>query len=396
MERIAEEIGAIRNTATQQQIGDKVKEMAVIFHEAAKAVFGVKVIPGEGRLKAHSQKVTRAADKKDRWVDKVNRLKKAGAPYAVQKQAEDKRRKARTAFKKALWEDGQVVGSKTMENLKKEKSKGGRAKLMAMVTNRFTKAACKRRGADGMRHAVFEYGGERMERYGEEVGQVSSRYTFKVSEYNPEAEEFCKHFLQVGKAGAELATGKLLQVGADREDNDPPTAKELDAALKDAGSKVYKATGTDRVTNWMLAWGGATTRVALLGVYHACWVSDEVPEDWDEAMIRYLHKAGPREQVNNYRPISLIQIMGKVYTRCFMPRLVNKIGKEMDVAQGCGAKGQGSSEHLWGLVSLLEDALEAQQQDEEDQGVYAYFADMTKAYDLVWRDGLYLALYLQG
>ena len=110
MEKIAEAIGAIRKTATQQQIAHRVKEMAEIFHDAAKAVFGVKVIPGEGRLKAHSQKVTRAAEKKDRWVCKVNKLKKAGAPYALQKQAEDKRREARRAFKKALWEGSGTGG----------------------------------------------------------------------------------------------------------------------------------------------------------------------------------------------------------------------------------------------------------------------------------------------
>ena len=60
------------------------------------------------------------------------------------------------------------------------------------------------------------------------------------------------------------------------------------------------------------------------------------------------------------------------------------VGRE----QGCGRKQQGSLEHLWALTELIEDCMEGRD-GHAHAGVYALFAEVSKAYDQVWRSGLY-------
>ena len=47
-------------------------------------------------------------------------------------------------------------------------------------------------------------------------------------------------------------------------------------------------------------------------------------------------------------------------------------------------------EHLWALLSLV------RENTDTGKHVHAFFADVHKAYDQVWREGLYYALYTMG
>ena len=88
-------------------------------------------------------------------------------------------------------------------------------------------------------------------------------------------------------------------------------------------------------------------------------------------------------------------VIGKVFTKAWLPRLAGKLVPNLPLEQGCGRKGQGSSEHLWAFMAMMEDVIDGR----DVQGTreaFAMFADLHKCYDQVWRDGLYLALYAQG
>ena len=84
-----------------------------------------------------------------------------------------------------------------------------------------------------------------------------------------------------------------------------------------------------------------------------------------------------------------------MFTKCWLPRLVRLATPAIGKEQGCGRKKQGSLEHLWALTEVLEDCMEGRD-GHASKGVYALFADVSKAYDQVWRDGLFLILYAQG
>ena len=180
--------------------------------------------------------------------------------------------------------------------------------------------------------------------------------------------------------------------------SDPITSAEVTLALKDLATRMHKSPGLDGVYAWMVVLGGQAVHDALLALYQKVWCSGKLPESWNEARISYLHKKGSKTEVSNYRPISLISVLAKTFTRTWVGRLQEIAADHLVKEQGCGQKGQGAPEHLWAFMDLMEEGVSGGTVGGggETPGTYALFADVAKAYDQVWRDGLYLTLYSMG
>ena len=227
------------------------------------------------------------------------------------------------------------------------------------------------------------------------VGEMASKFFHKVSEYNENCDEFDADFARRVSAGVRRIKRSHMEYGTTRDQRYPPTLEEVVVALKDAGRKLHKAAGEDGVCNWMLVWGGDTVAKGLHKLFEKVWTTKHLPKPWREGTVKFLHKTGSPQEISNYRPICLISVIGKVFTRSWLPRLTRTLVPNLPIEQGCGRKGQGSAEHLWAFVAMGEDVLH--KKDVENTGeMYAMFADLHKCYDQVWRDGLYLSLYLQG
>jgi len=141
----------------------------------------------------------------------------------------------------------------------------------------------------------------------------------------------------------------------------------------------------------MLVWGGEGVFNVLYELLAAAWRSQGLPEQWGLAQIIYLHKnKGDRQEVSNYRPISLTSAVGKLHTKVLLHRIQPHIETLLSKNQGCARSGQGATEHLWATLAVIREHVQ------EQSPVYGFFADVAKAYDQVWREGLYLALYGAG
>ena len=224
------------------------------------------------------------------------------------------------------------------------------------------------------------------------VGRLVSEYTESVSSKACEAGEFDEVFRQNVEDGL-AALQQAPQFQASPLCNTPPSANELHAVLKVASKRLHKSPGKDGVTNWMICWGGPD----VVHLYNRVWDEGSLPTQWNEAEISYLYKGGTKSksEITSYRPISLIPIIAKLFTRCWLPRLLSLTTDAIGKEQGCGRKGQGHLEHLWALMELIEDSCEGRDGQVQKE-VYALFADVSKAYDQVWRSGLYSLLYVYG
>ena len=49
----------------------------------------------------------------------------------------------------------------------------------------------------------------------------------------------------------------------------------------------------------------------LSAIYQRSWLSGEVPEDWRLADVTPIYKKGHKEDLGNYRPVSLTSVPGK-------------------------------------------------------------------------------------
>ena len=114
-----------------------------------------------------------------------------------------------------------------------------------------------------------------------------------------------------------------------------------------------------------------------------CWEEKEVPQSMRDSKISTLFKnKGDRGDCDNYRGISLLSIVGKVFARVILKRLQILADRVLPESQ-CGFRSKRSTIDMISVVRLLQEKCR-----EQSQPLFAAFVDLTKAFDLVSRTGL--------
>ena len=110
-------------------------------------------------------------------------------------------------------------------------------------------------------------------------------------------------------------------------------------------------------------------------------------QDMRDAKILTLYKnKGERSDCNNYRGISLLSIIGKVYAWVLLVHL-QKLAEHIYPESQCGFQAERSMVDMVFSLHQLQDKCR-----EQWMPLYIAFIDLTKAFDLVSRDGLFKAL----
>jgi len=110
----------------------------------------------------------------------------------------------------------------------------------------------------------------------------------------------------------------------------------------------------------------------------------------DANIITLYKNKGDRKDCNNYRGISLLSIVGKLFARIVLQRLQVLADRIYPESQ-CGFRSQRSTVDMIFSVRQLQEKCR-----EQNQPLYLAFIDLTKAFDLVSRDGLFRMLDLIG
>ena len=100
----------------------------------------------------------------------------------------------------------------------------------------------------------------------------------------------------------------------------PPTEEELNKAIDSLARG--KAPGGDGILAEVLQCAKSTLLHHLYELLCQCWEEGYVPQDMRDANIITLYKnKGDRSDCNNYRGISLLSVLGKVFARVVLQRL---------------------------------------------------------------------------
>jgi Reverse transcriptase (RNA-dependent DNA polymerase) len=122
------------------------------------------------------------------------------------------------------------------------------------------------------------------------------------------------------------------------------------------------------------------------------WQAETTPAHWHVGVITSLHKKGDRQNMDNYRGISLLSVVGKVYNKIISNRLTIKfdLGNKLHEAQNGFRRNRGCPDHVLTLSQIL--------LGRKKQGLqtHCFFLDIKKAYDSVWRNGLWHRLWQMG
>ncbi|KAI5644400.1 reverse transcriptase (RNA-dependent DNA polymerase) domain-containing protein [Phthorimaea operculella] len=131
---------------------------------------------------------------------------------------------------------------------------------------------------------------------------------------------------------------------------------EMDEIVKALKSmKSGKAAGYDRVSVEMLKAGEGVVASQLYLLFNLCWKSGRVPSDWCKAVIVPLYKGkGSQLDCKNYRGISLLSVVGKLYAKVLIERVVKETDEKVWDAQAGFRKGMGCTDQVFSLRCIAE------------------------------------------
>ena len=184
--------------------------------------------------------------------------------------------------------------------------------------------------------------------------------------------------------------GQQHPVAADGLDA-PLTSGEILVAMRSLknGTAPSPATG---IPNELLKYGGAPMANMLEALFNAIWASGQPPAAWLQGTIRYFHKSGATDDMSNYRGITLLDVVGKLFHKVLANRLLRHAEERglLSTAQNAFRRGRSCDEHIF----CISQAVQGRQRMAKP--TYAFFLDLRKAYDTVWRDGLLYKLWNMG
>jgi len=173
--------------------------------------------------------------------------------------------------------------------------------------------------------------------------------------------------------------------------NDDFTLHELNRAID--CSKAHSAPGMDLISYEMIHHLPGTARNQLLQIYNKLWKNGKLIPEWKQSLVIPIPKtAADKSKPESYRPIALTAVLCKLLERLVVNRLqwfVEK-NKLLNPLQSGFRKQRSTTDHV---VRLQDCALKS---ISTGQYTLAVLLDFSKAYDMVWKDGLLFKLRRMG
>ena len=159
------------------------------------------------------------------------------------------------------------------------------------------------------------------------------------------------------------------------------------------GLKNNKAPGIDFLKNEFLKNAPHELVKFICDFFNLILRTGLVPDIWCKGLIMPLYKnKGVRNDPDNYRGITLLSCLGKLFTACLSDRVAKFMYKDnkMGVEQAGFRPGFSTMDHIFALHSIIE------YYKNKKSRVYVAFIDYTKAFDLIDRSSLWLKLLQNG
>ena len=165
-----------------------------------------------------------------------------------------------------------------------------------------------------------------------------------------------------------------------------PSKEELKTAMQRL--KLGKTGGKNGIIPELVAFGSEELQERLQ-VISDVW-GQQVVSHWRDAEVVPMPKKGDLHDCDNWRGISLLDIVGKVFARILQERL-QKVVEDTLLDSQCGfRKGRGCVDMIFVARQIVEKTRE------HNSTLYILFVDLRKAYDSVYRLALWKVLEKYG
>jgi hypothetical protein len=168
----------------------------------------------------------------------------------------------------------------------------------------------------------------------------------------------------------------------------PFTINTVQQCIKDLPTN--KAPGIDHLKAEMFKPIDDILSTILFKLFGLCWKQGKTPTDWNIAQVVPIYKKGDPTDAANYRPISLISTLRKIFEFCLYPALL-KISPIIDVAQGGFRNRRSTLDQALNLHQIM-----IHQKKVTKSQQYVAFLDIKSAYDSVNRNIIWNSLQEHG
>ena len=156
---------------------------------------------------------------------------------------------------------------------------------------------------------------------------------------------------------------------------------------------IIKSTGYDSLSNEIIKCLAETNPRIILKLFNLVFDSNAKIEQWAVAILTPILKSGPKMDPSNYRGISILSCLGKLYTAILNKRLM-KYAIEQGIlkpeALGFVAGNRTSDAHII-IHTLIQRYCH-----QENRKIFSCFVDFSKAFDTIPRDLLFEKLLGYG
>ena len=151
--------------------------------------------------------------------------------------------------------------------------------------------------------------------------------------------------------------------------------------------KRNKASGPDEIPMEVFKLMNDENLEVLVDIINEWWNQSTFPENLLNALVASLYKKGDPKQQKNYRPISLLNSIYKIYAAVLKKRLAEAIDEDLQKTQFGFRKGRSTSIPINCIKRIVEKAYSSQ------DPLFLVFLDWEKAFDRIRQDKLIECLY---
>jgi len=168
--------------------------------------------------------------------------------------------------------------------------------------------------------------------------------------------------------------------------------EEVEAALDGKRMRCRKASDNIGLCNEMFRNGMPNLVDTLLALFQRAF-QEGIPAEWKEGIIIPIYKgSGSRKSTDNYRGITILNIVGKIYCSILQNRLMLYCEQKSIIVeeQGGFRPKRGCRDQIYSLYEILN------VRKSHDTNTFCCFVDFRKAYDRVWRRDMFASLHKVG
>ncbi|KAI8430992.1 hypothetical protein MSG28_001085 [Choristoneura fumiferana] len=164
--------------------------------------------------------------------------------------------------------------------------------------------------------------------------------------------------------------------------------KEVEKAIY--SQKMEKAPGPDKVTNELLKGTLEELLPIITSLFNEILATGLIPLQWKISNIILIYKKGHKEDVGNYRPISLMSNIYKVFSKVILERISKKLDENQPREQAGFRQKYSTLDHIHAVKQVI------QKYNEYNKNLYMAFIDYSKAFDSIRHTAIWDSLEQQG